>query len=142
MEVGGGKRGPAEPSVPAPSEDGPLRCKQLTLLLGWIEQFEAESRQSGEAVAFSVLLGDLNFDNCSLGEGLRRRGGAGRPGPAHQAPASPRRPRAGAGAPALQPLPGPLPAGHAPGSALGPGYGGARLGEPIWVRFEGRGYRR
>ncbi|XP_019290723.1 sphingomyelin phosphodiesterase 5-like [Panthera pardus] len=49
----------------APSEDGPLRCKQLTLLLDWIEQFEAESRESGEAVAFSVLLGDLNFDNCS-----------------------------------------------------------------------------
>ncbi|XP_025727088.1 sphingomyelin phosphodiesterase 5 [Callorhinus ursinus] len=50
----------------APSGDGPLRCKQLTLLLDWMEQFEAESRQSGEAVAFSVLLGDLNFDNCSL----------------------------------------------------------------------------
>lgn len=43
-----------------------MRCKQLTLLLDWIERFEAESRQSGEAVAFSVLLGDLNFDNCSL----------------------------------------------------------------------------
>ncbi|XP_040481632.1 sphingomyelin phosphodiesterase 5-like isoform X2 [Ursus maritimus] len=51
----------------APSGDGPLRCKQLTVLLDWIEQFEAESRQSGEAVAFSVLLGDLNFDNCCLG---------------------------------------------------------------------------
>ncbi|XP_045633307.1 sphingomyelin phosphodiesterase 5-like [Ursus americanus] len=50
----------------APSGDGPLRCKQLTVLLDWIEQFEAESRQSGEAVAFSVLLGDLNFDNCCL----------------------------------------------------------------------------
>uniref|UniRef100_F1RSL3 sphingomyelin phosphodiesterase n=1 Tax=Sus scrofa TaxID=9823 RepID=F1RSL3_PIG len=50
----------------APSEDGLLRCKQLTLLLDWAEQFEAESRQSDEAVAFSVLLGDLNFDNCSL----------------------------------------------------------------------------
>nr|XP_027807184.2 sphingomyelin phosphodiesterase 3 isoform X3 [Marmota flaviventris] len=49
----------------APTEDGLLRCKQLTLLLDWAEQFEAESRQSGEAVAFSVLLGDLNFDNCS-----------------------------------------------------------------------------
>ncbi|XP_077928008.1 sphingomyelin phosphodiesterase 5-like isoform X1 [Halichoerus grypus] len=49
----------------AGAEDGPLRCKQLTLLLDWMEQFEAESRQSGEAVAFSVLLGDLNFDNCS-----------------------------------------------------------------------------
>nr|XP_034491282.1 sphingomyelin phosphodiesterase 5 isoform X1 [Marmota flaviventris] len=52
---------PSTPSV----EDGLLRCKQLTLLLDWAEQFEAESRQSGEAVAFSVLLGDLNFDNCS-----------------------------------------------------------------------------
>ncbi|XP_070337967.1 sphingomyelin phosphodiesterase 5 isoform X4 [Equus asinus] len=48
-----------------PPEDGPLRCQQLTLLLDWAEQFEAESRQSDEAVAFSVLLGDLNFDNCS-----------------------------------------------------------------------------
>ncbi|XP_059730316.1 sphingomyelin phosphodiesterase 5 isoform X1 [Bos taurus] len=47
-------------------EDGLLRCKQLTVLLDWAEQFEAESRQSDEAVAFSVLLGDLNFDNCSL----------------------------------------------------------------------------
>uniref|UniRef100_F6U327 sphingomyelin phosphodiesterase n=1 Tax=Equus caballus TaxID=9796 RepID=F6U327_HORSE len=51
----------------APNEDGPLRCQQLTLLLDWAEQFEAESRQSDEAVAFSVLLGDLNFDNCSPG---------------------------------------------------------------------------
>lgn len=134
----GGERASAELCVPAPAEDGPLRCKQLTLLLDWIEQFEAESRQSGEAVAFSVLLGDLNFDNCSLGAGRRRRGGAGRPGrahqgpgrrgPAHQARASPRRGRAGAGAPALQPLPRPLPARPAPGSALGPGYGGARAG--------------
>nr|XP_004656369.3 sphingomyelin phosphodiesterase 5 [Jaculus jaculus] len=49
----------------APVEDGLLRCKQLTLLLDWAKQFEAESQQSGEVVAFSVLLGDLNFDNCS-----------------------------------------------------------------------------
>ncbi|XP_011373174.1 sphingomyelin phosphodiesterase 3 isoform X1 [Pteropus vampyrus] len=51
---------------PLPTEDGPLRCKQMTLLLDWVEHFEAESCQSDEAVAFSVLLGDLNFDNCSL----------------------------------------------------------------------------
>ncbi|XP_032704167.1 sphingomyelin phosphodiesterase 5-like isoform X2 [Lontra canadensis] len=50
----------------APSGDAPLRCKQLTLLLDWIQQFEAQSRQGSDAVAFSVLLGDLNFDNCSL----------------------------------------------------------------------------
>ncbi|XP_014444651.1 sphingomyelin phosphodiesterase 5 [Tupaia chinensis] len=49
----------------APTEDGPLRCKQLTLLLEWAEQFESESCLAEEAVAFSVLLGDLNFDNCS-----------------------------------------------------------------------------
>lgn len=49
----------------APTEDGPLRCEQLTLLLEWAEQFEAESGRSDEAVAFSVLLGDLNFDNHS-----------------------------------------------------------------------------
>ncbi|CAK6439020.1 unnamed protein product [Pipistrellus nathusii] len=52
----------------APSGDGHLRCKQLTLLLNWAEQFEAESRSSDEAVAFSVLLGDLNFDNCCLND--------------------------------------------------------------------------
>ncbi|GAB1299489.1 Sphingomyelin phosphodiesterase 5 [Apodemus speciosus] len=51
----------------APAEDCHIRCKQLTLLLEWVEEFEAESRQSGEAIAFSVLLGDLNFDNCSQG---------------------------------------------------------------------------
>ncbi|XP_062935370.1 sphingomyelin phosphodiesterase 5-like [Cynocephalus volans] len=56
----------------APSEDGPLRCSQLTLLLDWAEQFEAESRHTGEAVAFSVLLGDFNFDNCSLGDALEQ----------------------------------------------------------------------
>lgn len=73
----------AEPSstpTPTPSEDGPLRCKQLTLLLDWAEQFEAESRHTDEVVAFSVLLGDLNFDNCSLSEGRLQRGGAGRAG--------------------------------------------------------------
>lgn len=70
------------PPLPIPSiEDGLLRCKQLTLLLDWAEQFEAESCQSGDAVAFSVLLGDLNFDNCSKGEELSGGGEAQRPGP-------------------------------------------------------------
>ena len=41
-------RTPAPP--PRPAEDGLLRCKQLTVLLDWAEQFEAESRQSDEAV--------------------------------------------------------------------------------------------
>lgn len=69
-----------------------MRCKQLTLLLDWIEQFEAESRESGEAVAFSVLLGDLNFDNCSSGEGRLRRGGGGAAWP-RPAPPTTRWPR-------------------------------------------------
>ncbi|XP_044636883.2 sphingomyelin phosphodiesterase 5 isoform X1 [Equus asinus] len=110
-----------------PPEDGPLRCQQLTLLLDWAEQFEAESRQSDEAVAFSVLLGDLNFDNCSPGKRRLRQIVAARPGPAHPAPVSLPRPCAGAEAPALQPLPGPLPAGHAPGAALGRGNYTERL---------------
>lgn len=63
------------PSSPTPAGDAPLRCKQLTLLLDWIQQFEAQSRPGGDAVAFSVLLGDLNFDNCSLGEGEAAGGG-------------------------------------------------------------------
>uniref|UniRef100_A0A7N5JDL1 sphingomyelin phosphodiesterase n=1 Tax=Ailuropoda melanoleuca TaxID=9646 RepID=A0A7N5JDL1_AILME len=111
----------------APSGDGPLRCKQLTVLLDWIEQFEGESRQSGEAVAFSVLLGDLNFDNCCLDHakeqehelfsqfrdpcrlGTRREqpwalgGGAGdlqhRPGGAHRPPGR------GTSAPSVRALP-------------------------------------
>ncbi|XP_069900092.1 uncharacterized protein [Globicephala melas] len=47
-------------------EDGLLRRTQLTLLLDWAELSEVESRQSDEAVAFSVRLGDHNFDNCAL----------------------------------------------------------------------------
>ncbi|XP_074243368.1 sphingomyelin phosphodiesterase 5 isoform X1 [Saimiri boliviensis] len=61
----------------APAEDGPLRSKQLTLLLDWAEQFEAQSDHSGDVVAFSVLLGDLNFDNCSKGRARGKGGGEG-----------------------------------------------------------------
>ncbi|XP_067568857.1 uncharacterized protein [Pseudorca crassidens] len=48
------------------AKDGLLRRTQLTLLLDWAELSEVESRQSDEAVAFSVRLGDHNFDNCAL----------------------------------------------------------------------------
>ncbi|XP_066873958.1 sphingomyelin phosphodiesterase 5-like [Kogia breviceps] len=70
------------------TEDGLLRRKQLTLLLDWAELSEVESRPSDEAVAFSVLLGALNFDDCSLRaleqeEGRRRSlAGQRRPAPA------------------------------------------------------------
>ncbi|XP_021039985.1 sphingomyelin phosphodiesterase 5 isoform X1 [Mus caroli] len=85
----------------APVEDGHIRCKQLTLLLEWVEEFEAESRQSDEAVAFSVLLGDLNFDNCSQKTAFLHRSCQG------------------AGPQTLQLLSGPLPARRLPGTALG-----------------------
>ncbi|XP_003340755.1 sphingomyelin phosphodiesterase 5 [Monodelphis domestica] len=49
----------------APEEDWAIRCEQLSLLLGWAEQFEAQRDKDTDAVAFSVLMGDLNFDNCS-----------------------------------------------------------------------------
>ena len=52
-----------------------MRCEQLDLLLEWGEEFrKATSRPSDEKedqVAFDVVLGDLNFDNCSSGNTLR-----------------------------------------------------------------------
>uniref|UniRef100_A0A8D2FMA4 sphingomyelin phosphodiesterase n=1 Tax=Theropithecus gelada TaxID=9565 RepID=A0A8D2FMA4_THEGE len=57
---------------------GFLHCTHLQALAGepcgWVlrtaEKFEAESEQSGGVVALRVLLGDLNFDNCSKGPPL------------------------------------------------------------------------
>eukprot|EP00074_Homo_sapiens_P106560 XP_024303121.1 uncharacterized protein SMPD5 [Homo sapiens] len=82
---------PSPPHPPLPhAEDGPLRSKQLTPLLDWAEKFgaekfEADREQSGEVVAFSVLLGDLNFDNCWKGpageEGEEGRSQEARPRP-------------------------------------------------------------
>ncbi|MEQ2195396.1 hypothetical protein XENOCAPTIV_012145, partial [Xenoophorus captivus] len=54
--------------------DSSVRCKQLDLLLQWEAEFRQSSSQSPEGkkvledlVAFDVILGDLNFDNCSSG---------------------------------------------------------------------------
>uniref|UniRef100_A0A672TJD4 sphingomyelin phosphodiesterase n=1 Tax=Strigops habroptila TaxID=2489341 RepID=A0A672TJD4_STRHB len=49
----------------APAGDGAVREAQLTLALRWLQQFQQEQEQSGDVVAFDVLCGDLNFDNCS-----------------------------------------------------------------------------
>ncbi|KAG8515434.1 Sphingomyelin phosphodiesterase 3 [Galemys pyrenaicus] len=57
----------------SPNEDGPVRSKQLTALLDWAEQFEAASGHGDEVVAFSVLLGDLNFDSFSPGDALEQQ---------------------------------------------------------------------
>lgn len=54
--------------------DAAVRCEQLDLLLQWGTEFRQSSSQppAGEKVledlvAFDVILGDLNFDNCSSG---------------------------------------------------------------------------
>lgn len=56
------------------SGDASVRCEQLDLLLQWGAEFRQSSSQSPEGekvledlVAFDVILGDLNFDNCSSG---------------------------------------------------------------------------
>lgn len=54
--------------------DASIRCEQLDLLLQWGAEFRQSSSQPPEGekvledlVAFDVILGDLNFDNCSSG---------------------------------------------------------------------------
>ncbi|XP_063118904.1 sphingomyelin phosphodiesterase 5 isoform X5 [Rattus norvegicus] len=51
----------------APLEDGHIRCKQLTLLLEWVEEFEAESRQSDHAKEQGHKFFSCFKDPCRLG---------------------------------------------------------------------------
>ncbi|XP_035252742.1 sphingomyelin phosphodiesterase 3 [Anguilla anguilla] len=59
--------------------DSAVRCEQLDLLLEWGAEFRrATSRPAGDKgledqVAFDVLLGDLNFDNCSSEDKLEQQ---------------------------------------------------------------------
>ncbi|XP_023151122.2 sphingomyelin phosphodiesterase 3 [Amphiprion ocellaris] len=59
--------------------DSSVRCQQLDLLLQWGSEFrQSSSRPEGEKVledlvAFDVLLGDLNFDNCSSEDKLEQQ---------------------------------------------------------------------
>ncbi|KAG9466493.1 hypothetical protein GDO78_016573 [Eleutherodactylus coqui] len=57
----------------APECDAAIRCDQMSLLLQWISDFQAENTQDGELVAFDVLCGDLNFDNCSSDDCLEQK---------------------------------------------------------------------
>lgn len=50
-----------------PSGEGEVRCEQLDMVIKWIGDFQAANRQPDEEVAFDVLCGDFNFDNCSPG---------------------------------------------------------------------------
>lgn len=55
------------------TEDSAIRCEQLDMLLEWLADFRKSTSSSStanpeELVAFDILCGDLNFDNCSSGE--------------------------------------------------------------------------
>lgn len=50
--------------------EGEVRCEQLDMVIKWIGDFQAASRQPNEEVAFDVLCGDFNFDNCSPGPSI------------------------------------------------------------------------
>uniref|UniRef100_A0A8D0F661 sphingomyelin phosphodiesterase n=1 Tax=Strix occidentalis caurina TaxID=311401 RepID=A0A8D0F661_STROC len=52
----------------APAGDAAVRDAQLTLALHWLQLFQEAQEQRGDVVAFDVLCGDLNFDNCSRDE--------------------------------------------------------------------------
>ncbi|XP_049928184.1 sphingomyelin phosphodiesterase 3 [Epinephelus moara] len=59
--------------------DASVRCEQLDLLLQWGAEFRQSSSQTPEGekeeelVAFDVILGDLNFDNCSSEDKLEQQ---------------------------------------------------------------------
>uniref|UniRef100_A0A8C2XFR0 Sphingomyelin phosphodiesterase 3 n=1 Tax=Cyclopterus lumpus TaxID=8103 RepID=A0A8C2XFR0_CYCLU len=60
--------------------DASVRCEQLDLLLQWGAEFRQSSSQPPEGekvledlVAFDVVLGDLNFDNCSSEDKLEQQ---------------------------------------------------------------------
>lgn len=56
-----------------PTGDTTVRCEQLDMLQDWLSEFRKSTSSSStanpeELVAFDVLCGDLNFDNCSSGK--------------------------------------------------------------------------
>lgn len=53
-----------------PVGEGEVRCEQLDMVIKWIGDFQAANAQPEEEVAFDVLCGDFNFDNCSPGSSL------------------------------------------------------------------------
>ncbi|XP_068109591.1 sphingomyelin phosphodiesterase 5-like isoform X2 [Hyperolius riggenbachi] len=57
----------------APESDAEVRCDQMSMLLSWISDFQTKHREDGEVIAFDVLCGDLNFDNCSSDDCLEQK---------------------------------------------------------------------
>nr|XP_020492791.1 sphingomyelin phosphodiesterase 5-like [Labrus bergylta] len=56
----------------APEGEGEIRCEQLNMVTKWIGDFQAANRLPDEDVAFDVLCGDFNFDNCSPDDTLEQ----------------------------------------------------------------------
>lgn len=56
----------------APEGEGEVRCEQLNMVTKWIGDFQAANRLPDEEVAFDVLCGDFNFDNCSPDDTLEQ----------------------------------------------------------------------
>nr|KAF6286423.1 sphingomyelin phosphodiesterase 3 [Myotis myotis] len=62
----------------APEEDSAIRCEQLDMLLEWLADFRKSTSSSStanpeELVAFDIVCGDLNFDNCSSDDKLEQQ---------------------------------------------------------------------
>ncbi|XP_026544122.1 sphingomyelin phosphodiesterase 3 [Notechis scutatus] len=60
------------------AEDTTVRCEQLDLLQDWLADFRKSTSSSStanpeELVAFDVVCGDLNFDNCSSDDKLEQQ---------------------------------------------------------------------
>ncbi|XP_072925855.1 sphingomyelin phosphodiesterase 3 isoform X1 [Hemitrygon akajei] len=55
--------------------DATIRCEQMDHLLNWLAEFRksTSSPSTEELLAFDVLCGDLNFDNCSLEDKLEQQ---------------------------------------------------------------------
>ncbi|XP_035275097.1 sphingomyelin phosphodiesterase 3-like [Anguilla anguilla] len=53
--------------------DSVVRCEQLNMLLEYGAYFRKATKRQKDQVAFEVLLGDLNFDNCSSEDKLEQQ---------------------------------------------------------------------
>ncbi|XP_060693793.1 sphingomyelin phosphodiesterase 3 [Hemiscyllium ocellatum] len=58
--------------------DAAIRCEQMDHLLDWLAEFQKSTSSSSptnpeDLLAFDVLLGDLNFDNCSSEDKLEQQ---------------------------------------------------------------------
>ncbi|XP_032375577.1 sphingomyelin phosphodiesterase 5 isoform X2 [Etheostoma spectabile] len=56
----------------APEGEGEIRFEQLNMLTKWIGDFQTANKLPEEEVAFDVLCGDFNFDNCSPDDTLEQ----------------------------------------------------------------------